>query len=152
MDTVDTTTAGECLRQGVSGIGAMERRHESLMEWAETQLGLEREYAEQVYALAEESGLEPVYAFVLIRCGLGVQELETPEQDAGEQAAQQAPPEWVGEDMVQLEDIALERRLRATFRRLRGHMDEAPTPGAAVDAFLGSEDVGPVALRPGGGV
>jgi hypothetical protein len=139
--------AGECLRQGIQGIAGVERRHESLMAWAHSELGLDREYAEQVYSLAQESELEPVYAFVLIRCGIGVQELEAPEQDTDELAAQQAPPQWVGEDHVKLADVVLERRLRATFRRLRTHLEREATPRAAVDAFLGEADVGVVTLR-----
>jgi hypothetical protein len=139
--------AGECLKQGIAGLSAVERRHETLMTWAEHELGLERQYAEQVYALAEESGLEPVYAFVLIRCRVGVLQLEEPEPDADEVAAQQAPPDWVGEDRVRLSNVALERRLRTTFRRLHTHMEEAPTPGHAIDAFLSAEDVGEVDLR-----
>lgn len=138
--------AAECLRQGIAGIGAMERRHESLMGWA-ADMGLDREYAEQVYALAEESGLEPVYAFVLVRCGVGVQELEPPEQDADDVAAQQAPPEWVGEDHVELSDVALERRLRATFRRFGTLLEREATPRGAVDAFLSEPDVGALQLR-----
>ncbi|HEX6308770.1 MAG TPA: hypothetical protein VFZ69_11310 [Longimicrobiales bacterium] len=125
---------------------AQERRHEALMEWAEGELGLERPYAEQIYALAEEEDLEPVLAFELVRTGIGVRELEPPEQDMDE-AAQQAPPEWVAEEVVELNDVALERRLRASFRRLRSHVETSDSPAAAVEALLRDPDVGLVPMR-----
>lgn len=124
-----------------------ERRHEALMEWAETELRLDREYAEQIYALAEEEELEPVYAFHLVRSGLGVRELEEPEQDMDEEAVQQAPPNWVAEESVELEDVVLERRLRASFRRLRSHISNSTSPTDAVAGFLNEPDVGAVRLR-----
>jgi hypothetical protein len=142
------TAAGRCLAEGLAGVGedAVERRHEALMEWAE-RIGLERAYAEALYALAEEEELEPIYAFHLVHCGVGVQELERPQQDTEDVAAQQAPPEWVGTESVELDDIALERRLRATFRRFRTHLAEAGSPAAAADAFLAEPDVVPLRLR-----
>ncbi|HEX2165771.1 MAG TPA: hypothetical protein VHG09_00915 [Longimicrobiales bacterium] len=123
-----------------------ERRHEALMEWAESELGLEREYAEEIYALAEEEDLEPVYAFHLVNAGIGVRELESPEQDM-EETVQQAPPDWVAEDAVKLEDVVLERRLRASFRRLRSHLEECAKPPDAIREFLAEPDVGAVVLR-----
>jgi hypothetical protein len=145
-------TAGEtgpeqalrCLVEAVAGLtgGAAERRHELLMEWAEHELALEREYAEQVYALAEEEDLEPVYGFLLVRCGVGVIALEPPEQDADEAASQQAPPEWLGEETVELEDVELERRLRASFRRFRGHLEGTDAPEVAARSFVEEPDVG----------
>jgi hypothetical protein len=126
---------------------AHERRHEALMAWAEEVLGLEREYAEQVYALAEEEELEPVYAFHLVRSGLGVRELEKPEQDMDEEAVQQTPPDWVAEDALELDDVVLERRLRASFRRFRSHLEESASPTEAVTEFLREPDVGTVRLR-----
>jgi hypothetical protein len=147
--TTDDAAAQRCFRDGVSaltGDAVSERRHEALMEWAEGELGLARAWAESVYALAEEVELEPVYALLLVRCGVGVRELQAPEQDPGEEAVQQAPPEWVGADAVELGDLALERRLRSTFRRMRSHLEHEPTPAAAVEAFLAEPDVGVVQL------
>ncbi|HSJ30437.1 MAG TPA: hypothetical protein VK933_03325 [Longimicrobiales bacterium] len=147
--TTEEAEAREQLVRAVSSLtGAPhERRHEALMEWAETELSLERELAEQIYALAEEEELEPVYAFNLVRSQIGVQELEEPEQDMTEEAVQQAPPDWVAEDAVELEDVVLERRLRASFRRLRSHLEESASPTEAVTAFLKDADVGRVRLR-----
>jgi hypothetical protein len=146
-EDVAAGVAGERLLSGLSGLSGddVERRHEVLMEWAESE-GLERGYAEQVYALAEEENLEPLLALHLVRAGIGVRELEAPEQDMDE-AAQQTPPEWVTEDVVELDDIALERRLRATFRRLRGHLEGETDLMAAVRRMLQDADVGPLQLR-----
>jgi hypothetical protein len=140
--------ARECLSRGIASLASatVERRHESLMEWAEGELGLERSYAEQVYAIAEEEQLEPIYAFQLVRCGIGVRELAPPEQDM-EETVQQAPPEWVAEETVELAEVTLERHLRATFRRLRGHLEHTADAGAAVEAFLRETDIGLVPLR-----
>ena len=144
---VDDAAREQLLTAVASLTGAPhERRHEALMEWAESDLGLEREYAEQVYRLAEEAHLEPVYAFHLVRTGIGVRELETPEQDT-EESVQQAPPEWVAEEAVELDDVALERRLRGSFRRLRTHLEQSATPTEAVTRFLDEPDVGAVPLR-----
>jgi hypothetical protein len=143
----ETAAREQLLRDVVSLTGEPhERRHEALMEWAEGDLGLERAYAEQIYALAEEEELEPIYAFQLIRSGLGVRELEPPEQDMDD-ATQQSPPEWVSEDSVEIDDIELERHLRSSFRRLRSHLDSHATPAEAVATFLAEPDVGSVRLR-----
>ncbi|HSJ07005.1 MAG TPA: hypothetical protein VK936_09890 [Longimicrobiales bacterium] len=144
-----SAVARRCLEDGVAVLTgeAVERRHEALMEWAEADLGLEREYAEQVYALAGEEELEPIYAFLLVRCGIGVRELEEPAQDGEDEAAQKTPPGWVKPDSVELDDIVLERRLRASFRRLRGHLTSSPSAGAAVAAFLAEPDVDAIPLR-----
>lgn len=141
--------ARRCLAEGVASLtgSALERRHEALMEWAEVELGLPREYAEQVYALAEEEELEPVFGFLLVRCGIGVRELESPDPDADEEASQQTPPGWIRSDSVELDDIMLERRLRASFRRLRTHLADATGPAAGVAAFLAEDDIGPTPLR-----
>ena len=147
-----TTEEGAAREQLVRAVSTLtgaphERRHEALMEWAESELDLERGLAEQIYALAEEEELEPVYAFQLVRFQIGVQELEEPEQDMDEEAVQQTPPDWVAEDAVELEDVVLERRLRASFRRLRSHLEASASPAEAVRAFLADADVGRVRLR-----
>jgi hypothetical protein len=82
-----------------------------------------------------------------VKSGLGVRELEEPEQDMDEEAVQQDPPDWVAEDVVEFQDVALERRLRASFRRMRAHLEDHSTPVEAVTAYLAGPDVGPVRLR-----
>ena len=42
---------------------------------------------------------------------------------------------------------ALERRLRASFRRLRSHVESSDSPAAAVQRYLADADVGLVAMR-----
>jgi hypothetical protein len=80
---------------------------------------------------------------------VGVRELTKPERDNEVYAAaQEAPPDWVGEAMVELSDATLERRLRNTFRRFRAHLESAATPAAAVDSFVAETDVDAVQLRP----
>ena len=141
----------DCLVRSVASLkgDGIERRHESLMALAEGELGLERAFAEQVYLLSEEEQLEPIYAFQLIRCGVGVRELSEPERDLETfAAAQGAPPDWVGDAVVELSDAVLERRLRNTFRRFRAHLESAETPAAAVESFLAETDVDVVQLRP----
>jgi hypothetical protein len=138
----------QCLTQRFSALtgDVVERRHEELMEWADTELDISREYAEQVYALAEEERLLPVHALIFVHCGIGVQELEQPEQDADEAAHQAEPPDWVETKQVEFADVVLERRLRATLRRFRSQLEQAGDVDAAVREFLGADDVGPVDL------
>lgn len=139
---------GECLAQRVGGLtgASVERRHEELMEWAERELRIERSYAEQVYTIAEEEQLQPIYGFLLIQCGIGVIELEAPEAPEDDEVVQQAPPGMVGDEEVQLEDVDLERRLRSTFRRFRGHLEAAASPVEAAATFSAEPDVGPLRL------
>jgi hypothetical protein len=146
-DAAANAAAGECLTTRVAALrgGAAERRHEELMEWAED-LGLERAHAEQIHTLAEEENLLPVYALLLVNCGIGVRELEPPEQDTDE-ASQQTPPGWIDTGTVELDDVALERRLRATFRRFRSHLETQPDAAAAVAALLAEPDVSAQRLR-----
>jgi hypothetical protein len=146
----EAAKSGECLTRhvaGLSGDAARERRHEALMEWAEAELGLERGFAEELYALAEEEQLPPVHALLLVHCGVGVRELEEPPQDADEAAAQASPPGWVEAEQVEFADIALERQLRLTFRRFRARLEEAGSAVSAVESFLAEPDVGSVRLR-----
>ena len=136
----------DCLERAVRARSSdgVERRHEALMDTAVHELGLERAHAEQIYALAEEEQLEPIYAFQLVRCGVGVLELEAPSADAHESAAQEAPPGWVATQAVKLDDIVIERRLRLSFRRFRGLLETTDDPVAAARAFMAEPDVGPL--------
>jgi hypothetical protein len=142
-------TASGCLERAMRELSedGVERRHEVLMQEAVTELGLELAEAEQIYALAEEEKLEPVFAFQLVRCGVGVRELEPPAQDAEESAAQEAPPSWLATEAVELDDVALERRLRLSFRRFRGLLEDSGGDAlAAARAFMAEPDVGPLSV------
>lgn len=141
--------AARCLHERLGALtgGAAERRHEQLMEWSESELELDRGYAEQIYRLAEEEQLEPVHALLLVHCGVGVLELDPPERDDDEEAVQQVPPEWIGRARVSLDDVVLERRLRSTFRRFRGQLQNCADAQAAAAAYLAEPDVGPVLLQ-----
>ena len=148
---MEKASGRECLTRSIGALkeDGVERRHESVMAFAEGELGLERAYAEQVYMLSEEEQLEPIYAFQLIRCGMGVRDLVKPERDTEVYAAsQEAPPDWVGEAMVEMSDATLERRLRNTFRRFRACLEDAATPVDAVHSFLAEADVDAVQLKP----
>jgi hypothetical protein len=137
-----------CLEQAVSQLSddGTERRHDALMQLA-TDLGLERGTAEQIYALSLEEKLEPVYAFELVRCGVGVQDLEPVEQDEDDAAAQQSPPAWVEERGVELEDADIERRLRLSFRRFRTLLETSVDAVAAAQAFVAAPDIGPLRVE-----
>lgn len=147
-------TGEHCLSEGIAALpaaGSIERRHEQVMEWAvaggsAAGGSLDRAYAERVVLLAEEEALEPVYALLLVRCGIGVRELEPPGEENDDLATQPTAPDWVEPGTVGL-DIALERRLRASFRRFRARLEASETAEAAVRAFLAEPDVGPVSLR-----
>lgn len=145
----DDRTGERCLSEGVAALpaaGSMERRHEQVMEWAVAGGSLDRAYAERTVLLAEEEALEPVYALLLVRCGIGVRELEPPDEEHDDLATQPTAPDWVEPGTVGL-DVTLERRLRASFRRFRAQLEANETAEAAVRAFLAEPDVGPAQLR-----
>lgn len=120
--------------------GGPERRHETLMERAET-WGLDRPDAESVYALAEQEGLEPELGLLLVATGVGVRELEPVERDPSGPGLQQAPPDWVADAEVSQDDARRERRMRLSFRRLRGHYESSGSAMEAADRFAAEADV-----------
>ena len=117
-----------------------ERRHETLMEWAE-RWGLDRVEAEEVYALAEEEGLEPELALKLAASGVGAVELEPVSRDPAESGVQAAPPDWVAEGEVPRPVAQRERRLRTSFRRLRTMVERCGSAVEAVERFAAEPDV-----------
>lgn len=142
----DFAHAGEAaiqLRERAASVdarGGPERRHELLMERSEG-WGLERAVAEDVYALAEEEGLEPELALLLVASGLGVGELEPVERDPTGPGIQQAPPEWVSSGEVTGAVAQRERRLRVSMRRLRTCYEASGSAAEAVDRFAAEPDV-----------
>lgn len=124
----------------VDAQGGPERRHEPLMERSQA-WGLERSEAEDVYALAEEEGLEPELGLLLVASGLGVGELAPVERDPEGSGIQQAPPEWVSAGEVPGAVAQRERRLRVSFRRLRACYEATGSAAEAVHRFAAEPDV-----------
>jgi hypothetical protein len=117
------------------------KRRIELIEWAEREHGLPSDRAAFIHDIAREEGLDPAFAFELVRCGVGVQELGDPVVD---ETLVEGPPEWVAPPVPAGFSPARERLLRASFRRLRAHLAAAPTPEAALVAFVEEPDVGEV--------
>jgi len=121
--------------------GGPERRHETLMERAQS-WGVPRQEAEAVYELADEEGLEPELALLLVGTGVGVLELEVGDPALPEAGRQESPPNWVAVSDVAPAEAERERRLRLSFRRL--HSLWAASAGSAAEAarrFLAEPDV-----------
>lgn len=131
----------ELLLRGPEAEDAPKRRSE-LIEWAEREHGMPRDRAMLIYDIAREEGLEPAFAYELVRCGVGVRDLPEPSAD---ETVVEGPPEWVAPPAPAEVSPARERLLRASFRRLRRHLDDAPTAEAAIAAFVAEPDVGEVA-------
>lgn len=131
------------LRQGVTEVearGGPERRHETLMERAESR-GMDRREAEEVYALALEEGLEPELGLLLAASGVGARELERIERDPSGDGLQQQPPEWVAEGEVPQAEAQRERRLRVSFRRFRSLHEQSGSAAEALERFAAEPDV-----------
>lgn len=116
------------------------RRREEVVERATTDGALQRDFAEEVYDLAAEEAVDPLYALALVRSGYVVRELVPPEP--AEEAMQQDAPPWVSPREPERE-VTRERRLRAGLRRLRQMLERFGGPGEAADAFIAEPDVGP---------
>lgn len=113
------------------------RRHEELIERATSDGRLSIEDAEHAYTLAEQESLEPGYALALVRSGYLVRELVPP--DPPEEAMQQDAPGWIR--AAESDELVQERRLRASFRRLRHMLERCATPAEAADSYLAEPDV-----------
>jgi hypothetical protein len=116
------------------------RRRSELTDMA-IAAGHSRAYADQIYDLAEEEGVDPTFAFELVLNGIGVRELTPPNNDQWVETQVEAPPEWVAEPDQSPGSAARERHMRTTFRRLRRMFDEHGTPKAALEAFAREPDV-----------
>lgn len=114
------------------------RRRNELVEEAE-EAGIPHTFAEEVYDVARQEGVEPAFAFELVRCRVGVRELE--DDEAEPPATDPGRPDWVGE--APSPDAARrERRLRASFRRLRALLEGCDTAEEALTNFAKQPDVG----------
>lgn len=119
------------------------RRRQELVSRAVT-AGHPREYADQLYDVAEEEGVDPAVAFELVLCGVGVLELIEPRDDQWEEAQIEAPPPWVNDEPPTPDSAARERHARISFRRLRSILEETPSPEQALLRFAREPDVGDV--------
>lgn len=102
------------------------------------------EYADEIYDIAEDEGLDPAFAFELVLNGIGVRELAPPNEDQWLETQVEAPPEWVADPDPEPHAAMRERHMRSTFRRLRRLMEEHPSPRAALEAFAREPDVAEV--------
>jgi hypothetical protein len=122
-----------------SGVEDSPRRREESIQRAERELGLDRAFAALVYDTASEERLVPGFAFELVRCGVGVCALE---ESPGDETTIEGPPDWLSSEPRTAPPPERERRMRASFRRLRGHLEQSDTPEAAIEAFVAEPDVG----------
>jgi hypothetical protein len=118
------------------------RRRLELVEREVEEGRVARELAEEVYDLAREEGLDPLFAFALVECGVAIV-IEPDEPDAP--AVSDRAPEWIHPAHLERDDR--ERRLRRTFRRLRSLLERSATPEDALAAFAAEPDVGHIDLR-----
>lgn len=133
----------EVAEQGLDAEALSRRRLDVIQEAVD--VGMGDELAEMLYDVAREEGLDPVLAFELVRCGMGV----LPPRDGVENApgfptADKYRPEWL-EPPVDPDTMLRERTLRFSFRRLRALLEQhAGNPAEAFRAFAREPDVGPV--------
>lgn len=132
----------ECLLERLPELESMaahQRRRIEMVGRAVDEGWMERELAEETYDIAREEGLEPAFAFELVRCGVAV--CEPPDSDLAESTAVKGHPEWL-EPPIPTAEAERERRLRLSFRRLHRFLEEKPTPEEALVAFAAEPDVG----------
>lgn len=120
------------------------RRREDLIARA-VDAGHLHEYANQMYDVAAEEGVDPAIAFEIVLSGVGVRELAPPNNDSWEETQVEAPPVWLTDNHPPPpDDAARERRIRASFRRLRSLTESSATPQEALRTFVSEPDVGEV--------
>jgi hypothetical protein len=133
----------EVAEQGLDADALSRRRLDVIQDALD--VGMGDELAEMMYDVAREEGLDPVAAFELVRCGMGV----LPPSDGIDNAPVFATtdkyrPEWL-EPPVDPDTLLRERTLRFSFRRLRALLEEHTGDATeAFRAFAREPDVGPV--------
>jgi hypothetical protein len=118
------------------------RRREDLTARAQA-AGHSREYADLIYDVAEEEGLDPAVAFEVVLAGVGVRDLGDAPPDNWEETQVEAAPAWI-EPPPPAAEAARERHMRITFRRLRRLLEAASSPADALQTFVREPDVGDV--------
>lgn len=133
----------ESVEQGLDAEELSRRRIDVIQEAVD--VGMGDELAEMLYDVARDEGVDPVLAFELVRCGLGVMPPSGGVDNApGFATTDKYRPEWL-EPPVDPDSMLRERTLRFSFRRLRALLDQHT--GSAADAFRAfarEPDVGPV--------
>ena len=119
---------------------AATRRREDLIAEA-VAAGHRHEFADRIYDLATETGLDPALAFAVVLSDLGVRELASSPPDKWQETQVEAPPAWVNPDPPQPDEASRERQLRLTFRRLQSLIEVSPSPEIALEAFTREPDV-----------
>lgn len=120
-----------------------ERRRAELVDRAVAGSKLSWADAERVFDLAQEEGLDPALAFELLHCGVLVRDPPVePGRPEGETLLEATPPEWIQPTSTTAPpDAPRERRLRASFRRLRRLLEERGAPEEALIAYAEEPDV-----------
>lgn len=134
------------LRTGRSDSGTAARRRQELVTRAVDEDEIPRVLAELIYEIAVEEGLEPAFAYELVYSGIAVcgppPAAPVPPEDTSIEGA----PEWIAPGLLSephpTEDLVRERRLRLSFRRLRGCLERTELLEMALDDFLADPDVG----------
>ena len=115
------------------------RRRAELVDAATREWGFSWALAQEVFDVAHEEGLEPGFAFELVRCGVGVcGPVADLERRLGGAAPTAGEPDWRGEPPAP--EARREWRLRSSFRRLRRLLDRCGTVDAALKAFVAEPD------------
>jgi hypothetical protein len=132
---------GQCLcdrARLLADVPELERRRVDLLDALSRRSGVRVTILSTAYDLAEETGLDPVLALEIVGCGVGVIDLPGPEP---EESALSLAPEWVAPPDEPEAELALERRMRLTFRRMRTLLEQADDLACAVSDFLSQPDV-----------
>jgi len=119
---------------------ARHRRRAELIERAVKE-GMDRELAAEVYDIAREEGIEPAFAFELVRCGVAVRDMGEPPEAT---YSLRGFPSWLEAPPEPEEEASRERMLRTSFRRLRHLLETHDSPEEALIAFAREPDVGEV--------
>ncbi|MGH7467285.1 MAG: hypothetical protein ACRENP_04795 [Longimicrobiales bacterium] len=132
----------QCLRERarlLEHVPELERRRAHLLKGVAERSGVRETVLSEAYDLALEEGLDPVLALELVGCGVGVLDLKAPEPV--EEVTTAAAPAWVSPPLAAPDVLALERRMRLTFRRMRGCLEQNQDLEDAIANFCAAPDV-----------
>jgi hypothetical protein len=127
------------------GTRGASRRREELVSAAVATGDFTRFLAERVYDVSDEEGLEPAFAFEVVRSRVAVCAPQPGEPVVADDTLVEGTPEWIAPEAAMPRvtvELVRERRLRMSFRRLRGHLETCNTPEEAIAAFVAEPDVG----------